>query len=83
MTELDSKLQVSDAILTDLLLDNAGLSRGEKLIILTAAHDNPTFESAGEALLSQTARKNPCPRIAEWISTQQTLRPFWQGERQA
>lgn len=56
LAELDSKLSVSDTILTDLLLDNAGLSRSEKLMILTATHDSPTFESASEALLRQHGR---------------------------
>ena len=51
--ELDEKLQVSDTILTDLLMDNANLNRSEKLMILTTVHDSPTFESVSEALLRQ------------------------------
>ena len=56
LRELDSKVEVSDAILTDLLLDNAGLSHQEKLMILTATHENPTFETASEALIRQHGR---------------------------
>ena len=56
LRELDDKVDVSETILTDLLLDNAGLSRHEKLMILTATHENPTFETASEALIRQHGR---------------------------
>ena len=47
---------MSDNILTDLLLDNSGLSRSEKLMILTATHDAPTFDTAAKALIRQHGR---------------------------
>ena len=51
--ELDASLEISDTIRADLLLDSCGLDRKERLMILTAVGDKPSFEALAKALITQ------------------------------
>ena len=53
LKELDNSLEISDTIRADLLLDNCGLDRKERLMILTAVGDKPSFEAIEKALITQ------------------------------
>ena len=54
--KVDDEVEVSEPVLTDLLVDNACLSRQGKWMILTAGHENPTYETASEAWMRQHGR---------------------------
>ena len=57
LKELDSqRANVSDEILGDMMLDNAGLSRTEKLLILTSTGNSKSFGDIGDALKKQHPR---------------------------
>ena len=53
LKELDNSLEISDTIRADLLLDNCGLDGKERLMILTAVGDKPSFEAIEKALITQ------------------------------
>ena len=72
--ELDDSLEISDTIRADLRLDNCGLDRKERLMILTAVGDKPSsFAAIEKALITQhgklhfleskAAPKAPGPRV--------------------
>ena len=53
LKELDKTVEISDTILGDLLLDNSGLDRKERLMVLTAVGQTPSFEAMEKALVTQ------------------------------
>ena len=66
---------MSGASVTELLLDNAGLSHQAKLMMLTATHGNPNFETASWALIRQDGRVH----IRERQSGPSKARPWGEG----
>ncbi|CAE7686304.1 GIP [Symbiodinium sp. CCMP2592] len=53
LKELDASLEISDTIRADLLLDNCGLDRKVRLMILTAVGDKPSFDAIEKAFITQ------------------------------
>ena len=58
LKELDDTVALSDAILGDLFLDNAHLTRHEKLLVLTSTSNSRSFEAVAEALHTQHGRSH-------------------------
>ena len=56
LKQLDDKVQISEGILTDLLLDNAGINRQERLMVLTALGGSVKTEDAEKALIKMHSR---------------------------
>ena len=56
LKQLDDKVQISEGILTDLLLDNAGINRQERLMVLTALGGSTKTEDAEKALIKMHSR---------------------------
>ena len=56
LKQLDDKVQISEGILTDLLLDNAGINRQERLMVLTALGGSTKTEDAEKALIKVHSR---------------------------
>ena len=53
LKELDKTIEISDTILGDLLLDNSGLDRKERLMVLTAVGETSSFDAIEKALITQ------------------------------
>ena len=56
LKQLDDTVQISEGILTDLLLDNAGINRQERLMVLTALGGSTKTEDAEKALIKMHSR---------------------------
>eukprot|EP00439_Symbiodinium_sp_Y106_P051418 s3762_g6.t2 len=72
LKELDNSLEISDTIRADLLLDNCGLDRKERLMILTAVGDKPSFEAIEKALITQHGKlhfleSKPAPKAPGFV----------------
>ena len=67
MKQLDEKVAISESILTDLLLDNAGINRQERIMVITAMAGSVKTEECEKALIKMHSRihllekKNPSP----------------------
>ena len=56
LKSLDPEVELSSTILGDLMLEGAGLSRNEQLMVLTSTSNSKEFETVAKALLDQHAR---------------------------
>ena len=56
MTDLNADLKLPDLILAEQLLNNAGLSPDQKLMVRTALQGNMTFDKVAEELIAQHPR---------------------------
>lgn len=56
LQEMDKGVSLSEEIRGDLLLDNADLSKIEKLLILTSTNNETMFDAVAEALIKQHAK---------------------------
>ncbi|CAE7418365.1 GIP [Symbiodinium sp. CCMP2592] len=67
MKQLDKTVSISESILTDLLLDNAGINRQERIMVITAMAGSVKTEDCEKALIKMHSRihllekKNPSP----------------------
>ena len=67
MKQLDKTVAISESILTDLLLDNAGINRQERIMVITAMAGSVKIEDCEKALIKMHSRihllekKNPSP----------------------
>ena len=67
MKQLDKTVAISESILTDLLLDNAGINRQERIMVITAMAGSVKTEDCEKALIKMHSRihllekKNPSP----------------------
>ena len=56
LTSMDDTIKMSDEMLGDMLLDNAGLTETQKLLILTSVNNSKKFEKIAEALKKQHSK---------------------------
>ncbi|CAE7717314.1 TY4B-J, partial [Symbiodinium sp. CCMP2456] len=56
MTDLNAQLKLPDVILAEPLLNNAGLTSNQNLMIRTTLHGDMTFDKVAEELISQHPR---------------------------
>ena len=73
MKQLDEKVAISESILTDLLLDNAGINRQERIMVITAMAGSVKTEECEKALIkiafAQRQRKRRMSaRMNAWTS---------------
>ena len=67
MKQQDKTVAISESILTDLLLDNAGINRQERIMVITAMAGSVEIENCEKALIKMHSRihllekKNPSP----------------------
>ena len=67
MKQQDKTVAISESILTDLLLDNAGVNRQERIMVITAMAGSVEIENCEKALIKMHSRihllekKNPSP----------------------
>ena len=83
LKELDDSLEISDTIRADLLLDNCGLDRNERLMILPAVGDKPSIEAIEKALITQHGKlhfleSKAAPKAPGFVARGKSL----QGKRQ-
>ena len=56
LQQLDKNVAINEAVLTDLILDNSGLNRQERLMVLTAMGTSTKVEDAEKALIKMHSR---------------------------
>ena len=56
LKKLDDTIELSEAIRGDLMLDFSGLSRAERLMILTSTGNSTEFSKVAQALVDQHAK---------------------------
>lgn len=56
LQQLDKATHISEAVLTDLLLDNSGLNRSERLMVLTSMGGSTATKDAEKALIKMHSR---------------------------
>ena len=55
LTKLDPKIELSDTLLGELLLEHSGLSHNERMMVMTSTFNNLEFDRVAEALIKQHA----------------------------
>ena len=64
LQQLDKETHINEAVLTDLLLDNSGLSRHERLMVLTSMGSSVATKDAESALIKMHSRIHTLERRA-------------------
>ena len=73
LQQLDKATHINEAVLTDLLLDNSGLSRNERLMVLTSMGSSVATRDAESALIKMHSRIHTLERRAVTVAKAEAI----------